>query len=159
MLRVPEHEVVDAVRQAAGAREGAAASGRSARPDREQAEALAGAARRRSAASACVTEAVEAADPKALLELSDQVRQKLGDAAVVLGAAADGRVHLVANFAPAVVERGLKAGRRRPRRRGGRRRRGRRPRHAGAGRRQATPRSSRRRSRPRARRDRDARSA
>jgi alanyl-tRNA synthetase len=57
-----------------------------------------------------VVEAVEVPDAKALLELSEAVRQKLGDAAVVLGTAVDGRVHLVANFAPAVVERGLKAG-------------------------------------------------
>ena len=55
-------------------------------------------------------QAVDAPDAKALLELSDTVRQKLGDAAVVLGCAVDGRVHLVANFAPAAVERGLKAG-------------------------------------------------
>jgi len=50
------------------------------------------------------------ADAKALLELSDAVRQRLGDAAVVLGTAVDGRVHLVANVAPALVERGVKAG-------------------------------------------------
>ena len=47
---------------------------------------------------------------KALLELSDAVRQRLGDSAVVLGTAVDGRVHLVANVAPALVERGVKAG-------------------------------------------------
>jgi alanyl-tRNA synthetase len=57
-----------------------------------------------------VVEAVEAPDPKALLELSDTVKQRLGEAAVVLGCAVDGRVHLVANFAPSAVERGLKAG-------------------------------------------------
>src|SRR5213078_1034859 len=57
-----------------------------------------------------VTEPVNAPDQPALTELSNQVRQKLGDAAVVLGAASDGRVLLVANFAPAAVERGLKAG-------------------------------------------------
>ena len=57
-----------------------------------------------------MTEPVNAADQGALTELSNQVRQKLGDAAVVLGAAGDGRVFLVANFAPAAVERGLKAG-------------------------------------------------
>jgi len=51
----------------------------------------------------------EAADAKALLALADRVRQKLGDAAVVLGAAVEGRVHLVAAAAPAVVERGVKA--------------------------------------------------
>jgi alanyl-tRNA synthetase len=48
-------------------------------------------------------------DARALLELSDTVRQRLGDSAVVLGAAGEGRVHLVANFAPAAVERGLRA--------------------------------------------------
>jgi alanyl-tRNA synthetase len=57
-----------------------------------------------------VAEPVEGADQRALNALADAVRQKLGDAAVVLGAAADGRVFLVANFAPAAVERGLKAG-------------------------------------------------
>ena len=52
----------------------------------------------------------EATDAKALLALADRVRQSLGDAAVVLGAAVDGRVHLVATVSPAVVERGVKAG-------------------------------------------------
>ena len=56
-----------------------------------------------------VVEAVAATDARALLELSDTVRQRLGDSAVVLGTAGDGRVHLVANFAPAAVERGLRA--------------------------------------------------
>ena len=49
-------------------------------------------------------------DAKELLALSDRVRQKLGDAVVVLGTAGDGRVHLVAQVAPALTERGLKAG-------------------------------------------------
>jgi len=57
-----------------------------------------------------VTEPVDAPDQQALTELSNQVRQKLGDAAVVLGTASGGRVFLVANFAPAAVERGLRAG-------------------------------------------------
>jgi alanyl-tRNA synthetase len=57
-----------------------------------------------------VSEPASAPDQQSLSDLSHQVRQKLGDAAVVLGTAADGRVHLVANFAPAAVERGLKAG-------------------------------------------------
>jgi len=52
----------------------------------------------------------EAGDAKALLALADRVRQRLGDAAVVLGAASDGRVQLVANVAPSVVARGVKAG-------------------------------------------------
>ena len=37
-------------------------------------------------------------------------KAKLGDSAVVLGAVADGKVHLVATVAPALVERGVKAG-------------------------------------------------
>ena len=57
-----------------------------------------------------LVEVAEAPGAKELLDLSNTVRQLLGDAAVVLGCAADGRVHLVANFAPAAVERGLKAG-------------------------------------------------
>jgi alanyl-tRNA synthetase len=57
-----------------------------------------------------VVEPVDGADQRGLNALADAVRQKLGDAAVVLGAAADGRVFLVANFAPSAVERGLKAG-------------------------------------------------
>ncbi len=51
----------------------------------------------------------EAMDPKALLGLSDRVRQKLGDAAVVLAMDAGGKLALVANVAPALVERGVKA--------------------------------------------------
>jgi alanyl-tRNA synthetase len=57
-----------------------------------------------------VVQAVEGMDAKELLNLSDAVRQKLGESAVVLGCAVDGRVHLVANVAPPVVERGVKAG-------------------------------------------------
>ena len=49
------------------------------------------------------------ADQKQLLEMADRVRQSLGEAAVVLGGAADGRVGIVACFAPGVVERGLSA--------------------------------------------------
>ena len=57
-----------------------------------------------------VVTAVDAMDSDSLRDLSDAVRQKLGDAAVVLGSADDGAVHLVANVAPSVVERGVKAG-------------------------------------------------
>jgi alanyl-tRNA synthetase len=78
-------------------------------PDPEQAEALAARAAEIGGVQV-VTEVTEAGEPKALLALSDQLRQKLGDSAVVLGTAADGRAHLVANFAPSVVERGLDAG-------------------------------------------------
>jgi alanyl-tRNA synthetase len=57
-----------------------------------------------------VVQAVEGMQAKELLDLSDAVRQKLGESAVVLGCTVDGRVHLVANVAPPVVERGVKAG-------------------------------------------------
>jgi alanyl-tRNA synthetase len=56
-----------------------------------------------------VTGEVPIADQKQLLELADRVRQSLGDAAVVLGGAEDGRVGIVACFAPTVVQRGLSA--------------------------------------------------
>ena len=53
---------------------------------------------------------VEVGDAKALLDAADRVKNALGDAAIVLGAVADGRVHLVASVAPALVERGVRAG-------------------------------------------------
>ena len=49
-----------------------------------------------------------AADQKALLDVLDRVKPKLGDAAVVLGAA--GKVAFVASVAPALVSRGVRAG-------------------------------------------------
>jgi alanyl-tRNA synthetase len=57
-----------------------------------------------------LTARAEVPDAKALLELADRVKGRLGDAAILLGAAADGRVHLVASVAPELVERGVKAG-------------------------------------------------
>jgi alanyl-tRNA synthetase len=57
-----------------------------------------------------LTAAVDAAGPDALLALSDRLKGRLGVAAIVLGAAADGRVHLVASVAPELVARGVKAG-------------------------------------------------
>jgi alanyl-tRNA synthetase len=53
---------------------------------------------------------VEVADAKALLPLADRLKARLGEGAVVLGAAVDGRVHLLVSVAPALVERGVKAG-------------------------------------------------
>jgi alanyl-tRNA synthetase len=58
-----------------------------------------------------LTEVVDAAGPKALMDMADRVKGQLGDsAAVVLGSVADGRVHLVAAVTPALVQRGVKAG-------------------------------------------------
>jgi alanyl-tRNA synthetase len=57
-----------------------------------------------------LAQAVEVPDAKALLELADRAKGRLGDAAILLGTAADGRVHLVVSVAPGLVERGVRAG-------------------------------------------------
>ena len=49
------------------------------------------------------------ADQRALLDLADRIKQKHGDAAVVLGGRADGKVALVASFTKSAVDRGLSA--------------------------------------------------
>ena len=46
---------------------------------------------------------------KDLLDLADRIKSRAGEAAVVLGGAADGKVALVANFSDGVVGRGLSA--------------------------------------------------
>jgi alanyl-tRNA synthetase len=56
-----------------------------------------------------VTSTVEEADANTLLALADTVRQRLGDAAVVLGSVSDGRPNMVANFSGSAVERGARA--------------------------------------------------
>jgi alanyl-tRNA synthetase len=53
---------------------------------------------------------VEVPDGKLLLDLTDRLKGRLEGAAILLGATADGRVHLIASVAPELVERGLKAG-------------------------------------------------
>jgi alanyl-tRNA synthetase len=60
-------------------------------------------------ASVLVSE-VDAGDGKALLGVADRLKAKLGDAAIVLGSAGEGRVDLVASVAPSLVERGVRAG-------------------------------------------------
>ncbi len=57
-----------------------------------------------------LTAAVDVPDAKALLDVLDRVKGRLKDAAILLGTADDGRVHLVASVAPALVKRGVKAG-------------------------------------------------
>jgi alanyl-tRNA synthetase len=49
------------------------------------------------------------ADQRSLLDLADRIKSRAGEAAVVLGGAADGKVALVASFSNGVVERGLSA--------------------------------------------------
>jgi alanyl-tRNA synthetase len=53
---------------------------------------------------------VDVPDAKALLGVVDRLKGTLPDAAIVLGAVSDGRVHLVASVAPALVQRGVRAG-------------------------------------------------
>jgi alanyl-tRNA synthetase len=57
-----------------------------------------------------LTATAEVADGDALLVLSDRLKGRLGDAAIVLGRAGEGKVDLVVSVAPAVVARGVKAG-------------------------------------------------
>ncbi|MGH3995505.1 MAG: DHHA1 domain-containing protein, partial [Pseudonocardiaceae bacterium] len=110
LLKAPEGELTRAVERLGdrvrelGKRDGGSGDGSGAAAQKliESAEDVAGVS--------VLAERVEVSDAKALLALSDRVRQSLGDSAVVLGCAVDGRVHLVANVAPAVVERGVKAG-------------------------------------------------
>jgi alanyl-tRNA synthetase len=49
------------------------------------------------------------ADQRAMLDLADRLKQKLGEAAVVLGGTDDGKVALVASFTGGAVDRGLSA--------------------------------------------------
>jgi len=107
MLRVPEQDVVSAVEKLQQQLRDAQARPRE--DDRAVAESLVGQAEEMSGIRV-VTQVVEAPDAKALLELSDRVKQTLGDSAVVLGTEVEGRVHLVANFSDSAVSRGLKAG-------------------------------------------------
>jgi alanyl-tRNA synthetase len=57
-----------------------------------------------------VTAAIDVADSDALSDLADRVKAKLGDAAIVLGRAGDGRVDIVASVSPSLVARGVRAG-------------------------------------------------
>jgi alanyl-tRNA synthetase len=54
--------------------------------------------------------AATVADGDALLVLADRLKGRLGDAAIVLGRADNGRVDIIVSVAPALVARGLKAG-------------------------------------------------
>ncbi len=71
--------------------------------------ALAGRAEERDGAKV-LAEAVEMPGMDELLTLTDHVKGRLGDAAIVLAAAAEGHVYLVASVAPALVARGVRAG-------------------------------------------------
>jgi alanyl-tRNA synthetase len=108
LLRVPEHEVVSAVERLSE-RVKELQKRPKAGEGRAVADELVGTAEE-VAGVRVVVQAVEGMEAKDLLDLSDAVCQKLGESAVVLGCALEGRVHLVANVAPEVVERGVRAG-------------------------------------------------
>jgi alanyl-tRNA synthetase len=108
LLRVPEDSVVQTVERLADRVKELERGGGGA-PDRGVADQLVEGADE-IAGVRLVVAPVSVPDAKALLALSDAVRQRLGESAVVLGTAVDGRVHLVANVAPEAVERGVKAG-------------------------------------------------
>jgi alanyl-tRNA synthetase len=57
-----------------------------------------------------LTATVESSDPKLLPEVVDRLKGRLADAAIVLGCAIDGRVHLIVGVAPTLVQRGVRAG-------------------------------------------------
>jgi alanyl-tRNA synthetase len=72
-------------------------------------EMLAGQAAELAGATVLAT-TVEVPDAKALLDVADRLKGKLDGAAILLATAVDGRVHLLASVAPALVQRGVKAG-------------------------------------------------
>jgi alanyl-tRNA synthetase len=107
-LKVPEHEVVNAVeRLNARVKELEKKPKPSAAAD---VDALVASAEEKDGV-AVLLKALPDTDPSSLRDISDTVRQRLGnEGVVVLGSAVDGRVHLVANVGPGAVERGIKAG-------------------------------------------------
>jgi alanyl-tRNA synthetase len=106
-LKVPEQEVVNAVERLSARVKELEKKPKGGGP-RADADALAQEAEDAGGVRVLV-KALPDTDPSSLRDISDTVRQKLGDAVVMLGSATDGRVHLVANVSPSVVERGVKA--------------------------------------------------
>ncbi len=110
-LRVPADSVVEQVRELSGrvveleraARRGPGADG-AIDIDRLAADAV------QASGTNVLAASVPARDGHALLEIVDRLKGKLGDAAIVLGSAGEGRVDLVVSVAPALVERGVRAG-------------------------------------------------
>ncbi|MBV8945460.1 MAG: alanine--tRNA ligase [Solirubrobacterales bacterium] len=109
-LRVPPERVAEEVaelRSQVRALERAARRG--ATEEAVDVDRLAAAAIERDGARVLVTE-VRSLDGKALLDVADRLKSKLGDAAIVLGSSGENRVDLVASVAPALVARGVRAG-------------------------------------------------
>jgi alanyl-tRNA synthetase len=57
-----------------------------------------------------VAATVPAEDGKALLEVADRLKNKLGDGIIVLGSAGENRVDLIVSVPPSLVQRGVRAG-------------------------------------------------
>jgi alanyl-tRNA synthetase len=107
VLRVPPQRVVDTVGELRSRARKDARAGVSAPP--VDLDALVSDASELEGARVLVA-AVESGDGKALLDLADRLKGRLGDAAIVLASTGEGRVDLVASVAPALVERGVRAG-------------------------------------------------
>jgi alanyl-tRNA synthetase len=107
MLRVPEREVVDAVRRLSERAKDAAR--RPKEDDRALAESLVAQAEE-VAGVRVVASVVEVPDAQSLLELSDRVKQTLGDSVVAMGTVVEGRPHLVVSATPGAVTQGIHAG-------------------------------------------------
>ena len=109
VLRVPGERVLDGVTELrARVKELEKAARRGGANGAVDVEALAAQAKDRDGAR-WLAAVVEVQEAKVLLELADKVRAKLGDAAVVLGRSDADHVDLVANVAPALVQRGVRA--------------------------------------------------
>jgi alanyl-tRNA synthetase len=110
VLRVPPGSVYEAVAELrARVRQFEKDSRRDATEDAVDVEQLAAAAVERDGARVLVT-AVPVPDGKALLDIADRLKNKLGDAAIVLASTGENRVDLVASVSPSLVERGVRAG-------------------------------------------------
>jgi alanyl-tRNA synthetase len=110
VIRVPPERVPDEVAELrARVRELERAARRDATDQGVDVEQLAASAVELDGARVLVT-AVDSLDGKALLDVADRLKNKLGNAAIVLGSTGEGRVDLVASVAPDLVERGVRAG-------------------------------------------------
>ncbi len=112
VLRVPPERVVDSVTELRRQVRELERAARQAPPSAQAAvdfDQLVASARQADGISV-LTAAVPAGNGDALVQLVDRLKSRLGDAAIVLGAAAENRVELVASVAPSVVSRGVRAG-------------------------------------------------
>jgi alanyl-tRNA synthetase len=109
LLRMPPESVPDGVSELrARAKELEKAARRGDTNGTVDLVALAGQAHDRDGAH-WLAAVVEVREAKVLLEIADKLRARLGDAAVVLGRADENHVDLVANVAPSLVQRGVRA--------------------------------------------------